>query len=395
MVDFQDLKMTAQPNVRKYYKLIQCLHHQSIAAHQQTGNWSKAFRCKNQQLNDFIRPAYPNQTIENQIKEINANWTKHVLDALHSHYTQSITELTNSIRSIDIPNKSSVIEIALARAKRNFGKKLRLDTIRSFSQICKDVSNSQNDANKTPPHKPAKSTQVDKFPKPSKSNADMVNVCRPNDTITSKQQNTTEFRYNTRSSTKHNHPVDTSATIKGTFKNHAYTKDTFVKWKLESITHPTFIIGDSNLKNIKHRVDNVQIDSFPGAKIKHITDLVNAYPNSAYKPDNVIVSVGVNDYNNKFETTTKDQIDKLCGALSKKFPSSRVYIPQLNVPETVSRYGTQNLNKINHYLAKKTKHITVIPVIKKEDYILASDDYHWTHLTGNKFLRHWLNHLNQ
>ena len=342
----------------------------SIAADQQAGNWSKAFRIKNQQLSDFIRPAYPDQNIAEQIKTISKNWTNQVLDALHSHYTQRITQLTNELKHI---NDSVAIDIALARAKRNFGKKLKLETIKSFLEICKQNSDlaPTNDTNNT--NNPDNDIQI----QPDKNRI---------------KQNARVYAYQTRSSTKYIHPQDTDTPKKGVHKVHRGTKES---WKMENISHKTLIVGDSNLKNVKQKIDDVKVESFPGARIEHITDLAKSYPHAAYKPDNVVVNVGLN--NNLCDiNTTKKFIDRMCTALKKKFPSSRVFIPQINFSEEqLPRTGIQNLNAINEYLKTKTDYITVIPKLSKHDFVLAGDGYHWTPSTGNKFLKHWLAYLNE
>ena len=398
--------MTPQPNVRLYYKLIQCLHHKSIAADQQAGNWSKAFKRKNQQLNEFIRPAYPNQQIYNQITAINANWTGQILDALHLHYVQSIETLSNNIKSAGHTNNDNDIDIALTRAKRKFGKKLRLETIKSFMQICKDAKNCQPNTTKVQMHEQEgqgtqevfHSPQTKRSPvaKPNKScnGSTSKSQDKPNKEPVAKQkQPTPKYRYNTRSSVKiQSQTINTNVPLKGVTNVHVSTKDKFKVWRLNHISRPTLIMGDSNLRSINQKVDNVEIQSYPGAKFMHMTHLIKSYPHAAYKPERKIVSVGLNDHPNQFQTT-KHHFDEMCVALKKKFPSSQIYVPQINVPGDLPRNGTQKLNHLNEYLSKRTD-IGVIPKLNKEDFILDQKNYHWICNTGNKFLKHWLGHLN-
>jgi len=57
------------------------------------------------------------------------------------------------------------------------------------------------------------------------------------------------------------------------------------------------IIGDSNLSNITTSPnDHVNIESFPGAKIAHITQLLTKLENQpSTEPECVILSIGIND----------------------------------------------------------------------------------------------------
>ena len=402
--------MIPQTNVRPFYKLIQCLHHESIATDQQKGNWSKAFRNKNRQLNEFIRPAYPNQTIDNQIKAINANWTNQIIDALHSHYKKSIDSLTSEIKKINAPNKNDASEIALARAKRNFGKKLKLGTIKTYLQVCKSANSTNNDKptntdqSTSRPHSPesreaqssvANTRCIDNNPESTPNVAQNMNSPqKKNCSIKQANAPNREYRYNTRSSVKYRESICASnPNKKGKKKVHASSKDKLMTWRLEATTHPTLILGDSNLRNITRETNNIQIECFPGAKMKHITNLVQSYPNAAPKPENIIVSVGLNDHPNLFQTI-KDSLDQLCNALTRKFPNSQIFIPCINAPENLPRNGTQKLNNLNESISKKSN-ITPIPKLCKEDFLLSGDNYHWTTYTGNKFLQHWLYHLNQ
>lgn len=348
----------AQPNVRTYYKLIQCLHHQTVSKHQQAGNWSKAFLDKNKQLIDFIRPAYPNQKITNKVKTITTNWTNQIINSLHTHYTEGIAELTAEIEKLQ---DNTAKETALTRAKRHFGKKLKLETIKSFNKICQNNSSEPSNI-------------------------------QTNENSRNQDTNARKHGYNTRLNATYVHPSNTNNPKEGTHKTHTRSSNK-QKWKMDNITHKTLIMGDSNLKSIKKTVDDVKVESFPGAKFHNITNLVKEYPNAAYKPKNLIVNVGLNNYHNKTQPS-KQQIDKMCTALKSKFPDTRIFIPQVNIPEDLPQFGIENLHSINEYLKTKLNHITVIPKLSQSKFTLAADGYHWTQFTGNQFLNHWLAHLN-
>lgn len=387
--------------VRTFYKLLQCQHHLAISKEQMTGHWSKAFQSKNKQLNDFVKPAFPNDAITSVVKQINKNWTNQILAALHSHYDQSIADLKSHIAKFDHNKCQQAIDAALARAKRNFGKKLTLQTIKTFHQICREsvsqkstAKNAQNaskitEQTSTPPNTESRGKQ----PSKSKHTVRKLDFTETEAHTPTHSNGDNAYKYNTRSSVKFRNNRATSSTqLPGVYHVHPNVKDKFASWRLNQVSCSTLIVGDSNLKNIKTRTDDVEIQSFPGAKFMHITHLIKSYNHAAYKPENIIVSVGLNDHPNKFRTSAK-QLDQLCVALNQKFPKSKIHIAQINCPDNLPCDGTQTIKHLNTYLLGK-ENVHVIPKLPTEQYELASDNYHWTQFTGTMFLKHWLRCLN-
>lgn len=102
------------------------------------GSFSKAFKSKIQNLNDFIRPAFANSQIISTIHETNRTWAMQVTQVLEKHYLDRISELKNEIMALDLSGElfRAIQEKALFRARKNFGKKLQDSTIQEFQIWC-------------------------------------------------------------------------------------------------------------------------------------------------------------------------------------------------------------------------------------------------------------------
>ena len=315
--------MASNPHVRTFYKLLQCIHHQNIINDQINGNWSKAFKNKNRQLNDFIKPVFPTEIVKNEIKSINLNWTLQILETLNTHYTDSATKLKMEIEAIPQNIKQDSLEKAISRAKKNFGKKLKPDTIQKLNEMSKSAQpknkhtpqkqiktnkspllptpispktqnlhqkpkqpllptpNSPNLQKKTPTPKTSKApniiptySEILKSPPPPKPAKTKVTTKTPVKNPAPQIQHLTRSCKKFKSQTQ-----QTNQTLPGKQTVHTPTKFKNKDWKMDSITHETLIIGDSNLKHITSLKDNIQIESYPGAKINHITNIITKYPN--------------------------------------------------------------------------------------------------------------------
>ena len=410
-------------HVKTFYKLLQCLHHQEITIAQLNGNISKAFKIKTEQLNDFIKPAFPNTKTTNQIKEINSSWTKNILECLHLHYTESIQNLSNQLKTIGTEtNIQTAIDKALTRAKKNFGKKLKQTTTEEFLKRSKALItskfNSSNTASVVSKTNQQSNTTINSIPKPTY--AEMVAAiptksvpkqtgCASSKTLTNSAIKEKQIqkrkpgkpkpptpRISTRASSKmaHNQPnfQNKNQPLKGKKIVHGKTHYKNRDWKLGNVFSKTLIIGDSNLKQISQDIpDNVHVESFSGAKVGHAATIINKYPNCAPKPKNIVVSIGLNDHKNK-PSSTRISLRKMVHALNDKFPKSNICIPEVNAPPNLDNNGNENLDSFNNFL--QNLNVRVLPKLNNSDFELSNDNYHWTKPTANKFLNHWLKHLN-
>ncbi|KAK6194360.1 hypothetical protein SNE40_000015 [Patella caerulea] len=148
---------------RSFYQFIQCLHHLANLAEPST-----CFKKKEKELNQFIRPARTNDKIVERIQKVNAAWAKSIRDELRLHYTE---EKVWSLDLVLYYNSSFTRDqmmnfgaISLSWAKKNYGKRLRQDTIDEFMRVLPDCV-------ATPPSSPSEPpSPTPKTPSPRSQN---------------------------------------------------------------------------------------------------------------------------------------------------------------------------------------------------------------------------------
>ena len=118
-----------------------------------------------------------------------------------------------------------------------------------------------------------------------------------------------------------------------------------VPWVLPKLTKHTVIIGDSNLSRITDFTNNqVEIHSFPGMTLSQANKLIENYPHGAdsqdpaTQPRDFIISVGINDRANA-SSTTRTCINKIYYSCRRKFPNSRVCMPEVNCDQCLQEHA--------------------------------------------------------
>ena len=144
-------------------------------------------------------------------------------------------------------------------------------------------------------------------------------------------------------------------------------------------------------------MNSIEIHSYSGAKIRHFHKNICS-PNSKpqEKPEHVVISVGINDRNNS-SNTHKDQIKKSVSVVKKTFPNASIHIPLVNYSAQLKPEEKQSLESFNNILETLSGHLQTFAVIPKLDpnlFNVANDGIHWTNITANAMLQHWLSHLN-
>ena len=94
--------------------------------------------------------------------------------------------------------------------------------------------------------------------------------------------------------------MNTHSVFTAELQRHNNTVHENTDWTLTMPNSQILIIGDSNLSNITTSPNNhVNIESFPGAKIAHIRQLLTKLENQpSTEPECVILSIGINDREN-------------------------------------------------------------------------------------------------
>lgn len=178
--------------------------------------------------------------------------------------------------------------------------------------------------------------------------------------------------------------------------SHDRTGNKFRDWKMPKIVQDTLIIGDSNLNRIPlcDIPPNTQVESFPGARLKHIENIFREHGKikSQRNPKRIILSVGINDR----DVNKKHSIDmcrKLFTTVSKTFPSTEIAFCELNFSGRLTKYAQENLTSINSF-AQTENSVTNIPPIAKPGFKLENDNIHWKPQTAKKLINWWFQNLN-
>lgn len=162
-------------------------------------------------------------------------------------------------------------------------------------------------------------------------------------------------------------------------------------WSIE-VRKTNIILGDSNLSRISpFSSQSLQIDSFPGANMGHLTELLKKMkPNKDVAK--VVLSVGIlNCYGVNIQTTLKSCVNKLRRAAREAFPTASIYWAVLNLHDFLAPPQQQAITQLNDLIMARGLFLTEI----NQQYFRTTDDgIHWTNKTANAILLHWLDQLN-
>jgi hypothetical protein len=130
-----------------------------------------------------------------------------------------------------------------------------------------------------------------------------------------------------------------------------------------------------------------QLDIIPGAKLKHVWEIVNEY---GYSPEhNFIMAMGHN-YRWEKKSTIQNDIDQLAKVLDPG--ESKFYAMSVCTPKNTTMTEHNNIVTYNHGIESHFGS-QVIPPISKDDTILSPDNKHYTADTARIILRRISAHL--
>ena len=149
--------------IKVFYQLIQCIHHAAVLCPQTSGNFSKTFKNKIDQLNLFICPALSNDEIQNHISETNKKWAASLTSNIRDHYLKNKEKISKQIKGLSLPHHiiNIVMEKALHRARKNFGKKLANSAISEFKNLCQTWRHPTNENTKPNHEKPQRTNHTE------------------------------------------------------------------------------------------------------------------------------------------------------------------------------------------------------------------------------------------
>lgn len=164
-------------------------------------------------------------------------------------------------------------------------------------------------------------------------------------------------------------------------------------WDIPKITSADLIIGDSNLAkmtNLAHK--NVQVEAYPGAKIKHMIELVRNYRYQE-KPKRIILSVGINDRDNSNTTAVGQSMKDLLRTTRGKFPNSEIFIAMIPISEILQINNSKaayNLYQLNTTIPKiQIEGVKTLYTGNRDVMVFSRDGIHWSPKSAQFVLQHW------
>lgn len=141
--------------------------------------------------------------------------------------------------------------------------------------------------------------------------------------------------------------------------------------------------------------DNVQIESFPGAKIGHITEILKNSANPG-NPKFVIFSIGINERGNSNTDQVLRSLSDLAQVAKDVFPDALLFIPRVYVALCLDRLKPQeasNLHNLNDKLSTVRGLRVLRSVASCGSRCIENDLIHWTPDMANALLEDWLDQL--
>jgi ribA/ribD-fused uncharacterized protein len=178
-------------------------------------------------------------------------------------------------------------------------------------------------------------------------------------------------------------------------------KATYKKnWKWPVVREDILIIGASNLGRITSSpLDQIQIESFPGAHFQNFTDMLRLphQNKTTNNPKQIILDIGINDRCSNVHTTAGRNLTTMVNKLADRNQSSEMYLIEINYSDQLTKQERSNLDAINKTmfeLESQSERIHVIRKLHPSKFQTTPDNIHWTKNTANSMIRHWLDSLN-
>lgn len=166
---------------------------------------------------------------------------------------------------------------------------------------------------------------------------------------------------------------------------HPNTPRKLQEWNLH-IRQQNIILGDSNVhKLFSFAPDDVQIDSFPGARWNHAEFLLHTATTET-EVTKMILSFGINNRSQRDRRATLQDVRRAVEAANVSFPDSQIYIPVINFSKDLPEQDKATLQLINDYITSLNQHIPPLP---ESQFFTESDNIHWTLDTARSMLQHW------
>ena len=171
---------------------------------------------------------------------------------------------------------------------------------------------------------------------------------------------------------------------------HLSTNKKFNEWKL-TLKEKHVIIGDSNLGRIPtFDIQDLQIDSFPGAKLQHAANLIEK-ATVGTKVEKIVLAFGLNNRTQRLRISAMRECARVSQVTQEKLPDAQVWIPLINIPQSLPEGEKIFLDELNNYIEEN---YSFIPLLPEEQFQVERDGLHWTAETARNMLEHWTRYLN-
>lgn len=161
-------------------------------------------------------------------------------------------------------------------------------------------------------------------------------------------------------------------------------------WEFRGV-EPVLFLGDSNLNRIPpQHMQNIQIDSYPGANLYHFLKICEKTPTHT-DTKIVVLSVGLNNRDQDPQKTSIKQLRALYRRARETFPNADVYFACINFSTFLSKAQQGNLREINDHIVANLPHLTTL---HGGGFRTQPDNIHWTPETAGRVFAHWCAQLN-
>lgn len=171
---------------------------------------------------------------------------------------------------------------------------------------------------------------------------------------------------------------------------HIHTRRKMVDWSL-NVYKKWLFLGDSNLAQFPtYTIEDLQIDSFPGANFRHISEVIGK-AKVHVTVEKTILSFGINNRTQKPRETTVRQIQAAIRTVKQIFPYSEIYVPLINFSKKLPIQEQENLSEVNQHIEKN---MPFLPKLDDSLFETIPDQVHWTKSTAKAMFDHWAKELN-
>ena len=182
-------------------------------------------------------------------------------------------------------------------------------------------------------------------------------------------------------------------------RTHTTDKSSKKSWAWPKLFKDTLIIGEENVSRITAApVENLQMESYPGARFQHFTDMLKDkdFPVGGKCPRNIIISLGLNDRSSDPQKTSIRNLKTMLTWMKKRFESSDIFLTEINFSKLLPKAEQTNLEAINRAMGH-SDWATVIPKLPAHKFKVVANSITgtmWREDTANAMLSGWVDSLN-